>query len=513
MDRMKGWLPFFLAVSIPLSVSYSWYSLHQGYPTRDPGYYITKTLDGYQDAKKDGLLRALWVRYRYRDWKPILHPVLGVFSASLLGGRVFTTMAAYNLVFFAWLLGYLYFLFLFFLPPWKSMLGTLLLGTLPWVIHESHWYMPEIPMLTFLAAFFLHGTCALKANNKTQGVAAGFALGLAICMRPVEAYFLALPFVVAGFRSLKTPVGRFFLVSALSLSVLWYLPGLRSLIDWAYQCTWGTIAKASGQRQTHDFFSYFANIFLSLGGGTLLGVVLLSLGIGWSRKVNKQTAFVFASSIFFLPFIGAFTHNGDLRYFVGSILLLIASLAVLVLRTESGRGNVGTVLVAALVCVQSYHVVFHTWSEQPVSKSHLERFYSEPPADWLKPERQKNPVYQALDGLPVALKESVSPTVGVIQLKTKTRLDAWLALSSLRLNAWNEKSPWKFERVETDGQVTPYDLLVVGPWVNEPSDASLSRIGYSLYKTVSGIDLQGNRGTFALLIRDLPNNNQTSTSF
>ena len=190
----KTWLwtlAVFLLTSLPcFFLDYVWYRTNQGYPRDDSSEYAARALEIYSLLTTQGIRSALSFAWFAHGTKPTLLPVLNLPFLALTGGQTNAAVMLSAFFFLMVLLSHVFLIFLEFLPIASATLALLVFEMLPWVVGNSYRTMPYLPFAAFsVAAVFYF----LKSNHfriLRFSILFGVCLGIATCIRPVEAVIL-----------------------------------------------------------------------------------------------------------------------------------------------------------------------------------------------------------------------------------------------------------------------------------------------------------------------------------
>ncbi len=193
-----------LLALIPASILAYRHSKNQRYPGHDNAYYFISAYSAYDALKHGDVTEAVRRFYRERNQvKPILVPALAIPFLGLTGGDVLKSQEFATVSLLVALVAYLYLALGTLLPPLPAAAGTALITTMPFILDSACVFESELPMLVALAATFYHGVRSNRLTRAGQATAAAFALGLAICFRPIEVTGLCLVPIALLFREAR----------------------------------------------------------------------------------------------------------------------------------------------------------------------------------------------------------------------------------------------------------------------------------------------------------------------
>lgn len=190
-----------LSVLVPVLIMTAWHLQDRSYPRGDDGWYFNFTQRIYRSFKTEGFLSGLHSIYYVRPHqKPILVPELALPFASVFGGRAIPSIAATDVVLFAFLLAHVFLIALEFVPALSAAAITAAAGTTPWLFQNTYGFNAELPFLAFVAAAIYRLIRSELFTNRRQSVLFGVFLGLAFCTRPIECslFFFPMLAVVVG---------------------------------------------------------------------------------------------------------------------------------------------------------------------------------------------------------------------------------------------------------------------------------------------------------------------------
>ncbi len=395
--------PALLLVVVLFAMVIPWHAFNQRLPIWDSANYVLNVqniLSRFDTGAIDGL-KGL---YFERGWRPIIFPALAtpffwMAERSILGGVALTQFAGIAV------LGiYLYRFFRQTLSPGRAIAGSLLLCGMPWLVGYTNVLYSELYWLAAASGCLHHTALALRERSGRQFVLGGIWLGLMGAIRPVETALLsALPVLAllhfeyrrgrlprrealwylgallltgAAVGWLTQPETRRsvpylmvlaattvlllrrrhllasspflgYLGAAQSVAVAWHLPTVRLLYLWAYDTSFGSLAKLTDQ----EFLSvppwtifwrllqqYSPDLLFALIACTLIALVLPS-GAKGRGVLKTHMALLALSALAMIPMLWMLSRTGtsDMRRVMPPMLFLYIGLAGLAL-APSGLG-------------------------------------------------------------------------------------------------------------------------------------------------------------------------------
>ena len=347
-NKRFKWLCYILAVIIPLILVVSWHHINTIYPSDDAGDYYKTGQQIYQVFKTNGFFAGVNAAYLHRGWRPIFYPVVIAFFLILTKGAIsLTALLAMSFCYFIFLT-FIYLLSREFLPPFRSALCTIILGTTSWLISSTYYSFSEIWLYACAIATLYYLKKAEFFSSAKSSLLLGIFMGFTMVSKPIEflmalgiflifyifysakiknitpkdltlslsmiavtALIVILPAVL--FKSVPKQIVLFgapliLLINSVLLffskrrsplvmcvfacsiiSGIWWLPALRNYLDYVYVGGLGDMAKLYnlGNRKFFDASVYF---FSQLGGYVLLFMFVVAI-IGYIFAKNKEKCF------------------------------------------------------------------------------------------------------------------------------------------------------------------------------------------------------------------------------
>jgi hypothetical protein len=346
---------YLLAIAVPLALIIVWHAINTIYPNADCANYLETAQDTYLRFKSDGIIRGILSAYLERGWRPILFPLFAVPFLVITGGDIPLTVAITQILLYIFFLTYIYFISRDFLGPLRSLLCTIFIGSISWVVIFSYYFMSEMALMACSVAALYHLKKADLFKSYKHSIIAGLLIGIGSAIRPVEfilAFFIILIFMTylsykrkdIGFYDIITmaPVfistGIFFLVTLYSntvpievlfifgmvtvflsiiplllsrrsklnrsylttfflfnfIIIIWWLPKIRELYSWARETT-GIVGALYHDQGKMSFLAACWAFFKNLAGFRLvviLGIFILGLLVETQKRMELLKRFI-----------------------------------------------------------------------------------------------------------------------------------------------------------------------------------------------------------------------------
>jgi len=269
-----------VAASIPVVYISAYLAIGGIYPQWDPAEYMGTGLSIYHAFVDHGFVEGIRALYFHRGWRPSLAPALIVPFYALTGGKALAAMHIVCPVLYSVLMLYVSLLLRLFLRGIPLFFALLLTGTQITLITIGLDFWSELPYCAACAATFYHFYRSDNFQNRGHCFAAGIALGLALCFRPI--------------------VGAGTLVAPLFLYL--YLSVKRNTIQWRDIAVWSTYAAAGVTIAAGLLLIPGSKSWFRLG---LLGCLILltvTAVFGYRKRFRLSTNnLLVASAAFALP--------------------------------------------------------------------------------------------------------------------------------------------------------------------------------------------------------------------
>jgi hypothetical protein len=390
--------------------------MDRAYPEQATALYLVQAQNAFLIFKSSGIFRALHSLYEGRDWRGFLVPSLGFPALVLTDGKVQLAHSLTSLCLFLPLLAYVFLILRDFLDDRRAALGTILIGSIPWVQQAAHDFNSEMPMVSCIAAVCYYGLRFRKLDSVGHALAFGAWLALGCLIRPAEMFLVfALPLLIWSVQSVRTGALRirdlvapslqfaafvyfiwkratpnpswmltffgpsFFLlifggrlglrkifVGAFQVFYLpvvaWYLPASSNLYNWLYGCSFGPNAQTTGALLGSISSARFLLTVLGLvGGWPLLGLMIVA-----AVFVYRERPRVLPILLAYVPWmifpaltLGAMSPNNDPRYYIDvGLVMWLATTTVLL--GDSCRFQRTRVVTVTAACVLFFWVALVT---------------------------------------------------------------------------------------------------------------------------------------------------------
>lgn len=174
-----------LAALIPVIYIFAYMSIGGLYPQWDPAQYMETGLGIYNTFVDQGFVAGLKALYFHRGWRPSLAPVAIVPFYALTGGKALAAMHIVCPVLYSIFLLYVSLLLGSLLQGIRLVFALLLIGTQIALVTIGLDFWSELPYFVASVATVYHFYKCNNFQNRRHCVAAGVALGLALCCRPI----------------------------------------------------------------------------------------------------------------------------------------------------------------------------------------------------------------------------------------------------------------------------------------------------------------------------------------
>lgn len=338
-EKTKSHVLWIAAICLPMCLILIWHCMDRRFPRSDSASYLNLAQAIYFYGTNAGVNAALLLAYTFRDWKPILHPILALPFIAIFQGDVYLASKIYLCLCFLLFTVLISRIASALLQIRRAIALMLLICSVPWIFSNGLSFNSEISFLTAVAACLLCWLHIENFKNKWPSIFLGVSLALAFCIRPIEALLLfSGPLGVSAARAYYDKIIRrgeillclfylvicgsllelpiffyhkeysqvelglalcffawastcFFLIArykrclsnfvychliAISFTTLWFIPGAWSLWNWAYDCSIGTMARSSGTRPTDSIWKFLSDVERGLGAGTIFILFFLS---------------------------------------------------------------------------------------------------------------------------------------------------------------------------------------------------------------------------------------------
>ena len=402
---------------------FPWHTMNKRLPIWDAADFVLTT-QKILERFDDGFFTGLKAIYLERGWRPIIFPSLSVPFFFLTNGQILPAVGLAQSFFVFLLAGYLYLFLRQTLSSTRALIGCLIIVSSKWIIDYSNVFYSELLWLAATAGVFYHFSIALQRSSSLHFTIGGIWLGLMVTLRPIETTVLsAIPVILLIFRGWKLDdikgadiglfvtqlfvasiavwllsmpersklivVGLFgisafivvvgarrlifrspilgFLMWAEVIALTWHLPTIHPLYRWAYETSFGSLAKISDQGFSGlSPLSVFWELLQRYSPGLLFVLAVASLlsAIRLRRSSidperQKAIALIGASFLMIVPMLMLLSISGttDMRRIMPGMLVLNLGMVALAL---SPYGTLTRVRAAILFLVMAVQMVSAT---------------------------------------------------------------------------------------------------------------------------------------------------------
>lgn len=299
--RQQEFLCVLLICAAVWAIGLPWHLLNHRVPIWDEAAFVynAQVIVGSFDK---GWIDGLQALYFIRGWRPIIFPAVATPFLALAQGDIILGSGLTQLFSLSLIGTYAFLLLRQFLTPSRALVGAMCAVTAPWLFNFSYHFYSEVFWMGATLGWAFHFLAGLARKSGSHLLIAGVWLGIMATARPAETMLIALlPLVFAMVRAavrrevsfvdiviflaqaivvavavwqrvqiwhtngivwgllalcpvLVVMRGRRFFVQspAFGLAIVaefiliaWYLPSLRELYLWAYETSFGPMAKMS----------------------------------------------------------------------------------------------------------------------------------------------------------------------------------------------------------------------------------------------------------------------------
>lgn len=431
-----NWPIVVLLLVLPAAALALWHWHNARLPSDDAADFASTGYEIFARFRDQGVGAGLSAVYDVRGWRPTVFPVLLLPALLIFFGDVAHAVGLTMTLLYLGLTLYLYRLARLYVGPTRSALVANCVVSVPTLLQWAVVFFSEIAWLLFSIAFVFHLLRAQEAPAAKDKYCAAAALGLMLITRPVEtAVVLAVPLIWLAARALRDhsldrrdaiwgavagagaaavlglslfvplpravilisafiPIGSacFFLrrrtLASLSplavvaivssgIAVLWWAGFVPQLYDWAYEGSFGEMARLLDRRSVDvavvivalSLFSHYGSVQFAVLGLTAAANVLLHVlrsdplrmkGTAASAAASaRPTTLLVIGAGMLVPTLGllVLTGTGEPRRVMPAMTVLLVGLAVLAVRDVGTRNWVGCTPVALLTLAQLWLLV------------------------------------------------------------------------------------------------------------------------------------------------------------
>ena len=389
-NRLRAIFPAVLPIILPLIVFAHWHWSDQAYPRSDAAEYFMKVQYEYLVLMKEGIWNYVNEFYGTRLWKPTLITPFVLPWLYISQGNVVFSVRMTLLVWYSLFCLYLFLYLRIYLKTTRLWVAYNCVALSPIPLIASHEFRAELAFITVTLGAIYHLVRSEKFSNSTHVWSSGLLTSLALCIRPVESLLYLGPIgLAAAWGALQRPRERilvtgllgfalglgalnfvfpdeiwpFYLLILVSISGMWlvkkrkqiqnialclsialilagawFLNSRSALLTWISSSSFEAFVQQTGHRKQSEFIQFFLHIFRVTVGPPLLiasVMVLIAAKKGfknlWDACTQNTLSIASLVTALLIPlFVGAFTANGDCRYYFmsGVIATIVASLIV-----------------------------------------------------------------------------------------------------------------------------------------------------------------------------------------
>ena len=373
--------------------------------------------------------------YTIRGWRPIIFPALVTPIFILFDNNIIISVAVSQYLFASTIAIYIFKLISQYCSTVDTIVSTLLIISTSWLIGYTNVFYSELAWLAFLSGLLFHLHQALEYKSKFQYIISGFFFGIAVNIRPIESLILlALPTVIIltrqiiekklklnsvffyiiqllnliiflsiiikfGFNSYTVVYGIFsFLISiyvliityknnngilltiflAQFIALIWNIYSIQELFYWAYDTSFGSLAKISDQKfkgispwgVIESLFSLYSPFTISI-----LLILLPISSISW--PINKQQklglTLVFFSFLMLAPIVISLSVTGtsDMRRIMPAVLLLEIGAILVILNNKLKFYLPSRIVLTLLMVFQFINIVNNEFQINKLSQKNI----------------------------------------------------------------------------------------------------------------------------------------------
>jgi hypothetical protein len=267
-------------------------------------------------------------------------------------------------------------------------------------------------------------------------------------------------------RNFRVFYGIFF-----AISLFWFIPGAKQLMDWIVVANFDYLAKETGQRLNTTLGSFLFFYIQKLG---LLIPFLAALHIFENRRNRKhlfsENSMLLVGGLILFPLLaGMISYNGDVRYYYGGWLILVIVLLSQLLQQNRSWYWARFLAVLLVAMVALFNLYAHlAWGPltYPISKVQMlvgESFF-------LLVPRSEEPILPVAEAVNTEVLDFGKPKSTVLTLKTVSQP----FIDTSTINLLNRETTQNLHYAETSvfaptpiehvlRMVNSYNFILVGP--------------------------------------------------
>lgn len=404
-----------LLFAVVVVILLPWYALNQRVPIWDEASFAN-TAQNILNKFANGITSGIAAEYFVRGWRPILFPVIATPFFALAHDNMLLGIGLTEWFALTLLGVYVFFLLREFLPRPHATIGTIFVITSPWLLNYGYKFYSELFWMASTAGFVYHFTVAGRRNPRIHFSLAGVWLGIMATIRPAESPLIAvLPFLGALIQQFRFRLVAFiaFLAASLIASLIvwmlivissvdyriwtlliiymalviifsreffirvpilgtaiiaeaiflaWYAPMMKPLYSWAFEASFGPMAKLPYGRLTGSFVVLLGKLSGEYNLALLAILVAFSAPtfLKSDKIAAKETAKIGALGVLWMSLLMGIpvlamlfaTGTADMRRVLPSILLLYVGVAGLVLVPKYRFSGIRFIILSSLTAAQ-----------------------------------------------------------------------------------------------------------------------------------------------------------------
>jgi hypothetical protein len=417
--RETCWALLFLCM-LDVLIVLPWHAMNHAYPIWDAASFVDTAQD-IVASFHHGWLAGLEGSYLIRNWRPIIFPAIAAPFFSLTGGRVLLGLALCQLTVAILLTIYLFLLLKEFLSRERAVIGTVFILTTPWLLNFAYNFYSELLWLAATAAWAFHLVAGLSRKPKIHLPIAGVWLGIMGAARPAETVLIgSVPIIVlllrelrqkrVGWTDLLVLVVQAAILSAAAYELIanpgriapplllfaayagltalrrsrifveapllglvvvaeviftaWHAPALPGLYSWAYETSFGPLAKASVWAHFTDsspvtigkwLIVSFGLRPLAVVGTVAAAALLLRRRFTQRDEATQAAKLILLALLMLAPILATLVISGtnDARRVMPPLMMLYVGITAVALNPTSMLQRTRAIVVLVIAALQT----------------------------------------------------------------------------------------------------------------------------------------------------------------